>query len=178
MPITGIPSRSLQYAKQARATTKRGSTPITSVRRIKMRRYETIYILRPSLGEAEITTVIENTNKIITEAGGTIIDMNKWGMKKLAYLIKKESQGYYVYCDYATSPEAVTELERKFRIDDSVLKYMTVKLADSISAEGVAAATSEIEQKIAEAKEAEEAEASEETDEKAATDKKEEAEEK
>ena len=121
-----------------------------------MRRYETIYILRPTLGETEITAIIENTNQVIADANGSIIDQDRWGMKKLAYLIKKETQGYYVFCDYAVTPEAVTEIERKFRIEDSVLKYMTVKLADSITAEEVVTATSDAVAKIAAAKEAEE----------------------
>jgi len=102
-----------------------------------MRRYETIFILRPSLGEAEITAIIDNTCKIITDLQGTIIDLNRWGMRKFAYLIKKEAQGFYVYCEYAGLPEAVAEMERKFRIDDSVLKYMTVKLADAIDEDGI-----------------------------------------
>ena len=100
-----------------------------------MRRYETIYILRPTLSEDEITKVVENTSQIILDEKGTIIELNKWGMKKLAYLIKKESQGYYVYCDYAGSPAAVAEIERKFRIDDSVLRYLTIKTATLISEE-------------------------------------------
>lgn len=109
-----------------------------------MRRYETIYILRPSLGEEEISTVIENTNAIIQQEKGTIIELNKWGMKKLAYLIKKESLGYYVYCDYAGTPAAVAEIERKFRIDDAVLKYMTIKKASSISDEQIEQAIGEV----------------------------------
>lgn len=137
-----------------------------------MRRYETIYILRPSLGENEITTIIENTNQIIKDVDGSIIDLNRWGMKKLAYLVKKETQGYYVFCDYAATPEAVSEMERKFRIDDSVLKYMTVKLADAITAEEIAAATSDAQAKLAAEKEAaeqeEKQEAAEETAEKEA----------
>ncbi len=114
-----------------------------------MRRYETIYILRPSLGENEITTIIENTNQLIKDVDGAIISLQKWGMKKLAYLIKKENQGYYVYCDYTATPEVVAEIERKFRIDDAVLKYLTVKLADSITAEQTAAAADEAEAKLA-----------------------------
>ena len=102
-----------------------------------MRRYETIYILRPSLGEEEINTIIDNTNAIILKEGGTIIHLDRWGLRKFAYLIKKESQGTYILCDYATEPAAVFEMERKFRIDDSVLKYMTVKLADDITEEKI-----------------------------------------
>lgn len=100
-----------------------------------MRRYETIYILRPNLGEEEINTIIDNANAIITGEGGTIIDLDRWGLRKFAYLIKKETQGVYVFCDYATEPAAVLEMERKFRIDDAVLKYMTIKLADNITPE-------------------------------------------
>jgi len=102
-----------------------------------MRRYETIFILRPNVGEEEVNRVTGYASDIITDDKGTVIELNKWGMKKLAYLIEKESLGYYVYCDYAGTPAAVAEIERKFRIDDSVLKYMTIKTAASIDAQGV-----------------------------------------
>lgn len=105
-----------------------------------MRRYEQIYILRPSLTEEEITTVIENSNQIILDEGGAIIALNKWGMRKLAYPIKKEPQGYYVLADFAATPDAVAEIERKFRIDDAVLKYLTVRTSDAITAEEIAEA--------------------------------------
>jgi small subunit ribosomal protein S6 len=109
-----------------------------------MRRYETVYILRPTLGEDQINTVIDNTTKIIQSDKGLIIDSDKWGIKKLAYPIKKETLGYYVFCDFAGSPEAVAEFERKFRIDDSVLRYLTIKISDAITAEEVEIATSEL----------------------------------
>ena len=109
-----------------------------------MRRYETIVILRPNSGEEEINRVIETTTGIITDEKGSIIELNKWGMKKLAYLIKKESLGYYVYFDYAATPAAVSEIERKYRIDDVVLKYMTIKTAAAITEEGVAEAVAAV----------------------------------
>lgn len=112
-----------------------------------MRRYEQIYILRPSLSEDEINDIVENTNQIIQGENGSIISNDKWGMKRLAYPIKKELQGYYVFCDFASTPAAVSEMERKFRIDDSVLKYLTVKIADSITEEGISAAQTEAESK-------------------------------
>ena len=126
-----------------------------------MRRYETIYILRPNLGEEEISTVIENTNAIILGEKGSVIELNKWGMKKLAYLIKKESLGYYIYCDYASTPAAVSEIERKFRIDDAVLKYMTIKTAPSISEEQIQQAIGDV---SAREIEAQKTDATEETD--------------
>ncbi len=127
-----------------------------------MRRYETIYILRPTLGEEEINKVIESTNAILTAGDGDIIAIDQWGLRKLAYLIKKESNGYYVFCDYGTDPDNVTEMERKFRIDDAVMKYMTLKVADTIDAEGIIAASGEYE--AAKVAAAELAEQEEETD--------------
>lgn len=115
----------------------------------RMRRYETIFILRPNVGEDEINRVIENTTQIILNEKGTILEMNKWGMKKLAYLIKKESLGYYVYCDFAGTPAAVAEIERKFRIDDVILKYLTIKTADSMTEENIQEALVEISAKAA-----------------------------
>ena len=100
-----------------------------------MRRYETIFIVRPNIAENEIDAVISRTSSIIEDDGGTIIKVDKWGLKKLAYLIKKENQGYYVYVDYAGIPASVSEIERLFRIDDKILKYLTVKLADSCDPE-------------------------------------------
>ena len=105
-----------------------------------MRRYETIFILRPSGGEEEITRVINSTTQIIVGDQGSIIELNRWGMKKLAYLIKKETLGYYVFIDYAGTPAAVAEIERKFRIDDLVLKYLTIKTGDAIGEEEIAKA--------------------------------------
>jgi len=123
-----------------------------------MRRYELIYILRPSLGEEQINTITEYTTQNILDENGTIIDLNKWGMKKLAYNIKKESQGYYIYCEFAGSPAAVAEIERRFRIDDGVLKYLTIKTADFMTEEAIQQAIGESEAKKALAAQADEEE--------------------
>ena len=114
-----------------------------------MRRYELIYILRPGLGEDQINNITEYATQIILDEKGTIIDLNKWGMKKLAYAIKKETQGYYVYCEFAGTPAAVAEIERKFRIDDGVLKYLTIKTADAMTEEAIQKAIGETEAKKA-----------------------------
>ena len=102
-----------------------------------MRRYETIYIIRPTIAEDEIAGIVDKTTAIIEGDGGSIIRIDKWGLKKLAYLIKKETQGYYVHIDYAAIPASVSELERIFRIDDKVLKYLKVKLDDSCDPEAI-----------------------------------------
>ncbi len=96
-----------------------------------MRRYETIYIVRPNVGEEGFADTINKTSAIIENYGGTVLKVDEWGLKKLAYLIKKQRQGYYIYVDYAGTPAAVVEMERIFKIDDRIIKFMTVKLADS-----------------------------------------------
>ena len=102
-----------------------------------MRRYETISIIRPNIGDEEIEAISQRSVSIIEGDGGTIVDVDKWGLKTLAYLIKKEQSGYYVFTHYAATPEAVSEMERQFRIDDRVLKFMTVKLDDVFDPDAV-----------------------------------------
>ncbi len=102
-----------------------------------MRRYEIIFIVKPNVAEDEIAAITSKATSIIEGDGGTIIRINNWGLKKLAYPIKKETQGYYVHVDYAGFPVSVAEIERIFRIDDHVLKYLTVKLADSCDPEAI-----------------------------------------
>ncbi len=127
-----------------------------------MRRYETTYILRPNLGEDQISEIIERTNGIIESFDGSIIQEDRWGLKKLAYEIKKESQGYYVFSDYAATGDAVDEIERIFRIDDQVLRYLTIKLSDAIDTDGVSDVKEQLALAEAEKAKAEEEEASEE----------------
>ena len=120
-----------------------------------MRHYEITCILRPSLGETLFTEVIERTCAIVTAEGGSIIDLDRWGIKKLAYLIKKESQGYYFCLNCAATQSAVFEMERIFRIDDRVLRYLTIKLADAIDEAGIEQVKEEIAAAAAKAAEAE-----------------------
>ncbi len=96
-----------------------------------MRRYETIYIIRPTVNEDDINAIVDRTNGVIEKFGGSIVQLDRWGIKKLAYQIKKEGQGYYVFTEYAGTPEAVDELERLFRIDENTLRYMTVKTQEA-----------------------------------------------
>lgn len=102
-----------------------------------MRRYETTYVLRPTLGEEQFTEIIDRTNDIIKNDGGAVIWLERWGTKKLAYEINKENHGYYIYFDFAAPGSTVQEMERIFNIDDRVLRFLTIKLADSIDQEEI-----------------------------------------
>jgi len=134
-----------------------------------MRHYETTFILRPNLGEDQFSEIIDRTCTIITDDGGTIINTDRWGMKRLAYEIKKEVQGYYVYLNYAAPGKTVSEIERIFRIDDRLLRYLTIKLAESIDQEAITQAQDAFTARVAaeEAKQTEAAEATENKSEKA-----------
>ncbi len=114
-----------------------------------MRHYETTYILRPNLGEEQFTEIIDRTNAIVTNDGGAIICLDRLGVKRMAYEINKEIQGCYVYMNYAASGKTVDEIERIFRIDDRALRYLTVKLGDSMNAEAIEAEKQRIEEKAA-----------------------------
>ena len=102
-----------------------------------MRHYETTYILRPNLGEEQFTEINDRTNAIITNDGGEVICLDRWGIKRLAYEINKEIQGYYVYLNYAAPGQTVKEIERIFRIDDRALRFLTVKLGEGMNAEAI-----------------------------------------
>ena len=95
-----------------------------------MRRYENICIVKPNLSEDEVKAIIDRNSGIIEKDGGAVIKLDKWGLRRLAYPINKEAQGYYVYTEFAGTPKALAEIERLFRIDDKVMKYLTVKLED------------------------------------------------
>lgn len=118
-----------------------------------MRRYETIAIIDPDISEDDRTSLLTRIKEIIPEHEGTVVQEDLWGARKLAYPIKKKPRGYYARYDYCGMGRAVEELERFFRIDDRVLKYLTVLLepeadlekikAEMAEAEAASAATTE-----------------------------------
>jgi small subunit ribosomal protein S6 len=96
------------------------------------REYELIYIVRPDVAEEDLGTVQERTDKIIAERGGTVLKVDDWGSKRLAYDIQKHGKGHFVLFNFLSEPDTVTELERTLRIDDKVLRFLTVKVHDRV----------------------------------------------
>jgi small subunit ribosomal protein S6 len=91
-----------------------------------LKRYETLFIVQIDLPADEINSIIERYKAIVTSLKGTIIKVEKWGKRKLAYEIRKQSNGYYILIDFAGKSAIIDELERNFKIDDKVLKFMTI----------------------------------------------------
>jgi small subunit ribosomal protein S6 len=104
-----------------------------------MRRYETIVIVDPDLGDDARTSLFGRIKEIIPQQDGVLIGEDLWGTKKLAYEIKKRPRGYYARFDYCGMGPVVDEIERFFRIDDRVLKYLTVLLAEEADPEAILA---------------------------------------
>jgi small subunit ribosomal protein S6 len=97
-----------------------------------MRRYETVWVVNGDLPDEEVKATIDKFTKVITGQGGTLVGVEEWGRRKLAYKIEGTFRGYYVIADFAGLPATVKELERNYRIDDRVLRYLTTKKADQV----------------------------------------------
>lgn len=98
-----------------------------------MRRYETVVIVPVDLPDDEITGLIDRYRSIITNHKGMAIKVEKWGKRKLAYEIRKHNKGFYVLIDFAGQSATIVELERNLKIDDKILKFMTVKKDDQVT---------------------------------------------
>lgn len=88
--------------------------------------YETIMIINSTIEEAAIKSTIEKIKDLIS-ANGAVESVEEWGNKKLAYPVKKHSEGYYVLVNFSSNPEFIDELERVYNITDEVLKHIVIK---------------------------------------------------
>jgi small subunit ribosomal protein S6 len=102
-----------------------------------MRRYETIIIMDPDLPAETQEPVLKRVEETIAQQGGYMALIDDWGTRKLAYAIKKKERGHYIRFDFCGTGAVVNEMERFFRIDDSVLKYMTVLLDEKADIEKI-----------------------------------------
>lgn len=93
-----------------------------------MRTYETIIIIHPDVAGDAYNEVVDKYKGILNELGAGIIAVEEWGTRKLAYIVQKQERGTYVLFAYEGKPEGIRELERRFRIDDKIIKFMTVQL--------------------------------------------------
>ena len=97
-----------------------------------MRQYETIFIVNPTLVEETNREVINKFTSVIERQKGVVVKIEEWGNQRLAYNVKKLDKGFYVLVNYCGEAGVTSELERELKLDDRVLKFQTVKLAEGV----------------------------------------------
>jgi small subunit ribosomal protein S6 len=93
-----------------------------------MRVYEELFILKPDTVEEEVDGFVEQIQHVITNGKGTVDKTDKWGVRKLAYRVQKYSEGLYVLIQFSSTPDLVKEIERRLRVSDAVIKFITVRI--------------------------------------------------
>ena len=92
-----------------------------------MRKYENLVIVKPTLTAEEIQASVKAIEEVITSNGGEIATTDTMGMRKLAYPIEKNERGYFHVIYYSVAPAAITEIERRFRLNEELLRFVTIK---------------------------------------------------
>jgi small subunit ribosomal protein S6 len=94
--------------------------------------YETIIIIRPDIEEGMVSTITEKLEAILLENAGHVLDREDWGKRKLSYPIAKHQRGHYVRMNFLCNASLISEIERRIRNEDNVVRFMTVRLADAV----------------------------------------------
>ena len=110
-----------------------------------MNHYETIYIVNPTLDDDSLKEAIDKFSDLIKKLKGSIVKVDEWGKRKLAYEVKRFDKGYYVVLDFCALPKMLTELERNLKLDDRILKYITVKIDENVDPKDLVIKEKEIE---------------------------------
>jgi small subunit ribosomal protein S6 len=97
-----------------------------------MRIYEELFIVKPDTAEEEIDQFIEQMKSVVTNSGGTVDKADKWGKRRLAYRVDKYREGVYVLFQFNAAPETVKEFERRLRVSDLVIKFLTVRIDETM----------------------------------------------
>lgn len=95
-----------------------------------MNKYEVLYIIKTDLDEEAVKATVEKFNGIITANGGTVDSVDEWGKRRLAYPIDYKNEGYYVLTRFTAAPELPAELERNFKINDGILRYLVTRMPE------------------------------------------------
>lgn len=102
-----------------------------------MNHYETIFIVDPDTADDERELIMDKVNSAFTQKDGTLLLLDNWGVRRLAYEIKKKKQGRFIRLDYCGNGNLVDELERNFRLDHRILKFMTIQIDKDVDVEAL-----------------------------------------
>ncbi len=95
---------------------------------MRKHQYESAVIINAALEDEQIEQIIAKLKDTIEQNGGVIVDLDKWGRKRLAYQIRKSKIGYYVIFRFESPVEAIAKIERTYRLEESILRFLTIKL--------------------------------------------------
>lgn len=90
--------------------------------------YESVFIARQDISASQTEGLTETFSQIITEQGGNIVSVENWGLRSIAYRINKNRKGHYVLLNIDAPAPALHEMERQMRINEDVLRYMTIRV--------------------------------------------------
>ena len=93
-----------------------------------MSNYESVLIARQDLGTSQVNNIVSELSDVIKKEGGEVVRVDNWGLKNLAYRIKKNRKGHYVVMNIAAPANAIAEFERIMRFNEDIIRYMTVKV--------------------------------------------------
>ena len=93
-----------------------------------MRKYEIMFIVDPNLQEDEIDQLNSQVESLVSDGGGNVLEIEKMGLQRLAYPIKRKDEGFYVLLTVEANGDIISEVERRFRVMDNVLRYITVRI--------------------------------------------------
>jgi small subunit ribosomal protein S6 len=99
-----------------------------------MRNYESLYIIHPDVVGDELTAMVEKFQKVLTDQAVEIYKLDNWGTRKLAYPIQKVERGCYVQTLFTAAPEVIAEFERRLRLDEKILRFLTVRYENEFPA--------------------------------------------
>lgn len=98
-----------------------------------MTKYESMLIARQDLGQSQVNDIVANLSDAIKKEGGEVVNVDNWGLKTLAYRIKKNRKGYYVVLNISAPAKAIFEYERLARLNEDIIRFMTVKVDEFAS---------------------------------------------
>ena len=95
-----------------------------------MNKYETIFIINPNVESENVEKIVEDVQNLITGSEGEVIKVEKWGKKRLAYEVKRNRDGFYVFIIFAADPQFILRLGRYYGLTDEIIKNMTVRFEE------------------------------------------------
>jgi len=93
-----------------------------------MQKYESVLIARQDLGTSQVNNIVSDLSEVIKKEGGEVVRVDNWGLKTLAYRIKKNRKGHYVLMNISAPAAAIAEYERVMRFNEDIIRYMTLKV--------------------------------------------------